>query len=328
MRPICLKGHERAITYLKYNKEGDLLFTASKDNKPQLWYADTGERIGTYKGHTGSIWSLDVTDDSKFLITGAGDSLIKLWDVPTGQELFTFKNKTPVRDVNFAFGDEMFCAVVDPVAQLFVQSSVLLYKLNPDTYQQKDTPIKELISTQGKITKATWVNNNQWILAATDEGALRLYDTETGNILNEVKEHKKSITYISFEPNHGGYFVTASQDCTAKLFDTRTLKLLKTYTTEKPVNAVAISPNMPFVLVGGGQEAENVTTSHTRTGNFQVRFFHKIYAEEIASVKGHFGPIHTLSFSPDGKSFSSGSEDGYIRIHHFDSAYYNLEKNK
>ena len=30
MKPILLKGHERALTYIMYNYEGDLLFTCSK----------------------------------------------------------------------------------------------------------------------------------------------------------------------------------------------------------------------------------------------------------------------------------------------------------
>ena len=45
--PILLKGHERSITTVKYNQDGDLIFTASKDRNPTCWYADTGERLGT-----------------------------------------------------------------------------------------------------------------------------------------------------------------------------------------------------------------------------------------------------------------------------------------
>ena len=44
MRPILLKGHERSLTYVSYNYDGDLLFTASKDNLPTVWNAETGER--------------------------------------------------------------------------------------------------------------------------------------------------------------------------------------------------------------------------------------------------------------------------------------------
>lgn len=64
MRPIILKGHERSITAVKYNRDGDLLFSASKDARPVVWYTDNGERLGTYNGHNGTIWAIDV--NSKF----------------------------------------------------------------------------------------------------------------------------------------------------------------------------------------------------------------------------------------------------------------------
>jgi translation initiation factor 3 subunit I len=42
-----LKGHERPLTVVKFNSDGDLLFTAAKDSHPTVWRSDTGERIGT-----------------------------------------------------------------------------------------------------------------------------------------------------------------------------------------------------------------------------------------------------------------------------------------
>lgn len=75
MRPILLKGHERPLTYLKFNAEGDLLFSCAKDNHPTLWYSGDGERIGTYKGHNGTVWTCDVTSDSEKLLTASGTCL-------------------------------------------------------------------------------------------------------------------------------------------------------------------------------------------------------------------------------------------------------------
>lgn len=42
-------------------------------------------------------------------------------------------------------------------------------------------------------------------------------------------------------------------------------------------------------------------------------------------MKGHFGPINTLAFHPNGKQYTSGGEDGYVRIHNFDKSYFEFE---
>jgi translation initiation factor 3 subunit I len=60
-RPVLLKGHERPVTHLQFNREGDLLFSASKSFAPTVWWGDSGERIGTFDGHGGAVWYLDVT---------------------------------------------------------------------------------------------------------------------------------------------------------------------------------------------------------------------------------------------------------------------------
>ena len=76
------------------------------------------------------------------------------------------------------------------------------------------------------------------------------------------------------------------------------------------------------VVVGGGQEAMEVTTTGSSQGKFEARFFHAIHEEEFARVKGHFGPINTLAFHPSGTQYTSGAEDGFLRVHNFDQSYF------
>lgn len=57
------------------------------------------------------------------------------------------------------------------------------------------------------------------------------------------------------------------------------------------------------VILGGGQEAMDVTTTTTRVGKFDARFFHLVFEEEIGRVKGHFGPINSVAFHPDGRRY-------------------------
>ena len=44
-----------------------------------------------------------------------------------------------------------------------------------------------------------------------------------------------------------------------------------------------------------------VTTTGSKAGKFDARFFHLVFEEEIGRVKDHFGPINSLAFHPDGK---------------------------
>jgi len=53
-------GHERSLTQIKFNAEGDLLFSCSKDHVINVWFSHNGERLGTYDGNNGTVWTLDV----------------------------------------------------------------------------------------------------------------------------------------------------------------------------------------------------------------------------------------------------------------------------
>ena len=68
-----------------------------------------------------------------------------------------------------------------------------------------------------------------------------------------------------------------------------------------------------------------MTTTSGKVGKFETRFFHLVYEEEFGTVKGHFGPINALAINPNGFSYASGAEDGYIRLHFFDKSYLEIK---
>ncbi|XP_015893995.1 eukaryotic translation initiation factor 3 subunit I [Ziziphus jujuba] len=325
MRPILMKGHERPLTFLKYNRDGDLLFSCAKDHNPTVWFADNGERLGTYRGHNGAVWCCDVSKDSMRLITGSADQTAKLWNVQTGQQLFSFNFDSPARAVDLAVGDKLVVITTDPFMEL--PSAIHVKRIARDPEDQTGESVLVLKGPQGRINRAVWGPLNKTIISAGEDAVIRIWDSETGKLLKESGEdvgHKKTITSLTKSAD-GSHFLTGSLDKSAKLWDIRTLTLIKTYVTERPVNAVAMSPLLDHVVLGGGQDASSVTTTDHRAGKFEAKFFDKILQEEIGGVKGHFGPINALAFNPDGKSFSSGGEDGYVRLHHFDPDYFNIK---
>eukprot|EP00698_Gefionella_okellyi_P006278 TRINITY_DN15663_c0_g1_i1.p1 TRINITY_DN15663_c0_g1~~TRINITY_DN15663_c0_g1_i1.p1 ORF type:complete len:324 (-),score=54.64 TRINITY_DN15663_c0_g1_i1:27-998(-) len=319
MRPLALKGHERAITCLKYNYDGDLLFTSAKDGWVCAWHTHNGERLGTYDGHKGAIWSVDVTANSKRLLTGAADRTARLWDVETGRELFQWEHNTTVRSVGLAGGDERFAAVTD--AEMKLAPTICIYELKRDLSEQSSKPLRIIGDQPSRVNIVVWGPDNDHVITCSDDGMLSVYDAESGKKTQSVQAHDRAVNKIQLSYDKS-MLLSASTDYTAKLWDARSMKVIKTYKAEQPINSASISPIAEHVILGGGQDAQGVTTTAAQQGKFDIHFYHSIYEEEIGTLKGHFGPIHTLAFAPDGSGFASGSEDGFVRLHHFDASYF------
>jgi translation initiation factor 3 subunit I len=334
MKPLMLHGHERAITQIKYNREGDLLFTASKSSWLNVWYSINGERLGTYGnpssdhsdgyGHTGTIWCLDVDWMSQYLMTGAGDNYLKFWDVETGQEISSVSSKSAVRSCGFSFSRNLAFYSTDKAmnnpSEVFIVDT-----RDGDALRSASHSIMKFDGFPAKVTAGLWGTLDEFIVTGHENGSIMQWCLTAGKMLNVTDtEHKDSIR--DMQPSlDGTMFVTSSKDCTAKLFDMDSLECMKTFKTDRPVNSAALSPNCEHIVLGGGQEAIEVTTTSTRQGKFEARFYHVVFEEEFARVKGHFGPINSVAFHPDGKSYSSGAEDGYVRVQSFDDSYFKFK---
>ena len=230
----------------------------------------------------------------------------------------------------------MFATISDPFVEHNAKISIYQVKNLKDSASaaQRDmsdaTPRleidlpKDFSNKRVNPTNIAWMPLNEHIMVTFDNGAIRLYDPITGNEEDEILAHEKKINRISFNRDKT-FFITASADFTAKLFDTVDLKHIKTYKTDRPVNDAVISETKDHILLGGGQEAMSVTTTSGKVGKFETRFFHLVYEEEFGTVKGHFGPINALAINPNGLSYASGAEDGYIRLHFFDKSYLDMK---
>lgn len=330
MRPILLKGHERSITVVKYNYDGDLLFTGSKDHVPSVWRAESGERLGTFNGHKGTIWDIDCDRFTNRVLTASADATARLWDCETGECARSFPHRGPVRGAAWADGADMFATISDPFVEFNAMISVYEVPRDEDPESYAETPRLEIDlpkTDDGKRinpTKIAWLNCNEALFVTFDNGAVRLYDPRSGEEMDEFFPHEKKINNVSFN-REKTLFITSSADFTSKLYDVVDLEHLKTYKTGRPVNDAVISETKDHILLGGGQEAMSVTTTRATMGKFETRFFHLVYEEEFGTVKGHFGPVNALAINPNGRSFASGAEDGYVRLHFFDKSYLDMK---
>lgn len=322
MRPYLLQGHERPITAIKFNYDGDLLFSASKDQVPSVWRSENGERLGTFNGHKGTIWDLDCDRFSNHLLTASADASCKLWKCQTGELIRTYDHRGPVRGVAWSEDNRKFATISDPFVEHPAKIRIFdIESGDTDHILEVDIP-KE--AKRSNPTNITWTYLNEHLLVSFDNGMIKLYNPENGRIEQEFQAHEKKINRIQFNLDKT-MFLTSSADFTSKLYDAVHLKHLKTYKTDRPVNDAVISEHKDHILLGGGQEAMSVTTTSGKVGKFETRFFHLVYEEEFGCVKGHFGPINAIAINPNGRCYASGAEDGYVRLHHFDKSYLDMK---
>lgn len=330
MRPIMLVGHERPLTQVKYNREGDLVFSCSKDNVASVWYSINGERLGTLEGHIGSVWSIDVDQFTQCCVTGSADFSVRVWNVKDGKTIHKWNLPVPVKRVEFSPCGNYILAVLDNIMKYPGSINIYQVKRNPETneiIEFIEEPVHIIETQEGfdGVTVAGWSTEGKYILAGHKGGKISKYDVAKNyEFVNGKELHKANVSDIQFSPDRS-YFITASRDSNAYILDVETLEVLKSYETDCPLNSACITPLKEFVILGGGQAARDVTTTSAREGKFEARFHHKIFEEEIGRVKGHFGPLNYVAVNPQGTSYTSGGEDGFVRIHHFEKSYFDFK---
>jgi translation initiation factor 3 subunit I len=208
MRPILLHGHERSITQICYNYDGDLLFSVAKDNRPTVWYSENGERLGTYNGHNGAVWCIDVNVDSTQVLTGAGDDTVKLWDCELGKEVRNWNTASAVRTCAFTHLGDLIMFTTDERSATPCELFVYDLRANED-------PITVIpMETNRKVTAALWGPLDQFIVTGHADGSICHYDHKVSKCIKQVREHKEAVSDLQL--NHDmTMIISSSKDTTA-----------------------------------------------------------------------------------------------------------------
>jgi translation initiation factor 3 subunit I len=321
MIPLVFHGHNKPVTAVRFNDEGDLLFTASKDGNICVYRTDDGERVGTYKGHK-SILDLGINHSTTLMASAGMDFKTNIWDIESGRLLDSIPSESMVRCVAFSHDDSMMFTCTDGMRE--VKPAISFYNLpgvlhHGQSASTKYNPCIEHKSSE-KIMYAVWGPTNDHVYFGSDDGSVCVLDVETQTEVLSVIPHAKEVRRVNFDKNYHT-LVTASADKTAMLLDMRTLKTITTYRADYPVNDASISPLGDHVLLAGGTEAVDVTTTGGED-KFGVRFYHKVYSDFLGQIFCHFGTIHRVAFHPDGKGFATGAEDGFAKLHMFEPSYF------
>jgi len=332
MHPLVLQIHERPLTLVKFVHDGDFFLTCGKDGAVNLVRTEDGERIGTYPS-SGAVYACDCTIGCEYVVTAGADSKVIFYTFE-GEQVgqinhggilkYVEWNGEPGNQNKVVTCNDKFKSSVDGVTP----NRIMVWQFDPVQRMlciEEDLPMK--------ATKVRWGPFDETLLAIFEEGTIIQYDAFKGHQLTLVQAHSGPVTSINFSDDKM-LMISASKDQTAKLWalDEFCDEPIKVYKTDRPLNDAAISPLYSaeppkyHILLGGGQDAKDVTTTASTSGKFETMLWNMVFEEEIGSVKGHFGPVNTLAWFRDGRGFVTGGEDGFVRVNAFDADYLTSKK--
>ncbi len=127
-------------------------------------------------------------------------------------------------------------------------------------------------------------------------------------LIRTFKGHSDRVMSVAFSPD-GRYALSGSNDCTLKLWEVATGRLIRTFEgwTEATikghrgiVDAVAFSPDGRYALSGSNDKT--------------LKLWEVATGRLIRTFEGHKGNVRSVAFSPDGRNALSGSWDETLKL--------------
>lgn len=343
MKIYSFNLHERPLTLVKFNQDGDFFLTCAKDGEVCLLRLENCELVGTYNPQgdkPGAVYAVDITRDNQHVVIAGADGKLVFFKF-TGEQIAVLNHAGVLKYVEFNLKPGCQDKVVTcndkfrSSSEGSVPNRIMVWQ-----WAKNGQPgnMERLLSIDSnlpmKATKVKWGPYDESLISIFEEGTVIGWDAQTGKQLWLLAAHTSPVTGINFDRDRL-LMITSSKDQTAKLWamDESEPELVKTYKTDRPLNDAAINPSVGVgevdepttkyhVALGGGQDAKDVTTTASSSGKFEALIWHMIFEEEIGSLKGHFSPINTLAWFPDGRGFVTGAEEGIVKVWHFDNDYF------
>ncbi|KAI9326342.1 WD40-repeat-containing domain protein [Zopfochytrium polystomum] len=289
--PLTCTGHTRPVVDLAFSgfvSTGDyFLISACKDSIPILRRGSTGDWCGSFQGHKGAVWSARISRDASLSVTGSADFTAKVWDNVTGTAVVTLDHSHVVRTVDFSEdGQYVLTGGKEQKLRIFDLQS-----------PQRTTPIRVLEGNQNEI-KCALLDSVHGLVFNGDGKELRVWDLRNSvQVSSRTFDHE--VTSLRFSPDRQHIICASGKK--VFFYNAISAALEKSVETSVELSSASMHPTNTMFVVGGAND-------------LWVRVYDYASGVEREVYKGHHGPIHCVSYSPDGQLYATGSEDGTVRL--------------
>ncbi|GAA6063611.1 hypothetical protein JCM10212_006228 [Sporobolomyces blumeae] len=281
-----------------------------------------GDWQGTFtgeNGHKGAVWEARLSPDATIAATASADFSAKIWDATTGQCLTTLPHSHIVRTVDLSpsssttapyqirvltAGHEKLIRLWDLADAPRDGSEALATSASVHGFVDRALEREGLgnVSHRGTVKKVVWDEGRGQVVSMGEDRLIKWWDLGSFEKIHEMKLSDEGVI-SSMEKSHDGQFLAITTGNQIVFLDLASRLPLFSHTLAFSPSSASLHPIHRDSYITGSLDDEWVRVHSVRDGGKVV---------EVG--KGHHGPVHQVSWTPDGEAYASGSEDGTIRL--------------
>ena len=217
-------GHIGTVWSVNFSPDGKAIASCGEDATIKLWNVETGQIVRTFQGHTRNVWDVKFSPDGNYLASGSFDKTVRIWNVRDGKLLHILANHTEaIVAITFSpDGQKLVSTSDDRTIKLWNTNNwSLIFSLKtPEHNQAADfSPNNKLLLTGGRDKSALgeFLQNIFGDSEYNKGVSMRLWDAQTGQLLQTFSKHSNDVNDVSFSPD-GKSIASVSSDKTIALW--------------------------------------------------------------------------------------------------------------
>ncbi|XP_066489510.1 apoptotic protease-activating factor 1 isoform X2 [Tiliqua scincoides] len=301
---LVVRPHTVAVYHASFSHDRQRIASCGADKTLQVFKSESGEKLLEVKAHDDEVLCCAFSADDRFVATCSADKKVKVWNSRTGQLVYLFQEHT--EQVNC-------CQFNNTERQQFLlatcsnDSFVKLWDLN------KKCCRNTLFGHASSVTHCRYSPDDEYIASCSADGTLKLWSVHSANELKSIDirdffrnegelENNVEVLVKCCSWSSDGNTITVTAKNKLFLFDVKTSNLLAEIlpSHHSTIQFCDFCPNSQMVAVA---------LSHC-----SVEIWNIESASKVADCRGHMSWVHSVTFSLDGSSFLTSSEDQTIRI--------------
>jgi eukaryotic-like serine/threonine-protein kinase len=321
----CLhEGKHDKVRALSWSPDSKLLVSAGNGNIIDVWDAENGQTVRSYRNHGGSIRMALWSPDGKYIASASEDKTVQVWEANSGKTRQIYRGHTHlVTGLSWA-----------PDSQRIVSSSV-----------DKSVQVWDIRTGHTSVTytrhrdvvyRAAWSPDGEYVASGSYDNAVRVWEAMSGKHLFTYEGHSALIFALGWSPD-GQFLASGSYDTTVQVwnaFDGRTITTYGGHTGQ--VQSLSWSPDGTRIVSCGGSSVARIWDAASGSDLFTYRGHEtpptlqpidpalRPLPGQVAPVSGqlhrytsdHPMEVSAVAWSPDGQWIASGGTYDAMRVWH------------